>query len=61
MQPWPVVLFGGKIAGLRSGRFLTLDNEPSAKLLVSIGQMMGLSLTSIGNVDPNTGPLTQLA
>jgi Protein of unknown function (DUF1552) len=61
MQPWPVVLFGGKMAGLRAGRFLTLDNEPSAKLLVSIGQMMGLSLTSIGNVDPNSGPLTQLA
>jgi hypothetical protein len=61
MAPWPVVLFGGKAAGLRSGRFLTLNNEPSAKLLVSIGQMMGLDITSFGDINPNSGPLTQLA
>jgi len=61
MQPWPVVMFGGKTAGLRSGRFLSLNNEPSAKLLVSIGQMMGLAITSFGDINPSSGPLTQLA
>jgi hypothetical protein len=61
MQPWPVVLFGGRAAGLRTGRFLTLNNEPSAKLLVSIGQMMGLNISTFGDINANSGPLTQLA
>jgi len=62
MQPWPCVLIGGARGALRTGRFLELDKEPSAKLLVSILQAMGLaSTTSIGNVDPDSGPLTELA
>jgi len=62
MQPWPVVLIGGARGALRTGRFLDVNKEPSAKLMVSILQAMGMtSTTSIGNVDPDSGPLTQLA
>jgi len=62
MQPWPVVLIGGARGALRTGRFLDVNKEPSAKLLVSILQAMGMaSTTSIGNVDMNSGPLAQLA
>jgi len=62
MQPWPTVLIGGAQGALRTGRFLDVKNEPSAKLLVSILQMMGMdTATTIGNVDADSGPLTQLA
>jgi hypothetical protein len=61
MQPHPVVLAGGGNLGLRTGRFLDVSNEPHAKLLVSIAQLMGLPTTSVGNIQPNSGPLTKLA
>ena len=37
------------------------NNEPSAKLLVSVGQMMGLNISSLGDISPSSGPLSQLA
>ncbi len=62
MQPWPCVLIGGAQGALRAGRFLDVSQQPSAKLLVSILQMMGMDgTTSIGNIDTETGPLSQLA
>jgi len=62
MQPWPCVLIGGAQGALRTGRFLDVSQAPTAQLLVSILQMMGMDgTTSIGNIDTETGPLTQLA
>jgi hypothetical protein len=62
MRPWCVVLAGGSALGVRTGRLLTVSDEPSAKLLVSICQMMGLtSQTGVGNVDPESGPLAGFA
>jgi hypothetical protein len=62
MQPWPLVMIGGAQGALRTGRFLDVNQEPSAKLLVSVMQAMGMDTAmSIGNVDPDSGPLVQLA
>jgi hypothetical protein len=62
MRPWCVVLAGGGQLGLRTGRFIDVNNEPSAKLLVSVCQLMGsTSTTSVGNINPSSGPLTKLA
>ena len=62
MQPWPTVLIGGAGGSLRTGRAIDVNNQPSARLLVSILQMMGMdTATSIGNVDVDSGPLTALA
>lgn len=66
MDPWPVVLAGSARGGLATGRFLQVGStgngnsrvrEPSAKLLVSIGRLMGLDINSFGNNDPDSGPL----
>jgi hypothetical protein len=62
MRPWCVVLAGGSALGMRTGRFLDVSNEPSAKLLVSVCQMMGLtSQTGVGNIDAESGPLAGFA
>jgi hypothetical protein len=62
MQPWPVVMIGGARGAVRTGRFLDVNKEPSAKLLVSVLQAMGMAdAQSIGNIDVDTGPLAQLA
>jgi hypothetical protein len=62
MQPWPTILIGGAQGGLRTGRFLDVNKEPSAKLLVSILRLMGMdAVSSIGNIDADSGPLAQLA
>jgi hypothetical protein len=67
MDPWPVVLAGSARGELQTGRFLQVgtagnDNnrqrEPSAKLLVSIGRLMGLDMSSFGNIDVDSGPLS---
>jgi len=61
MRPWCVVLAGGGAMGLRTGRFIDVNNQPSAKLLVSICQMMGLtSQVGVGNIDVDSGPLLGL-
>jgi hypothetical protein len=61
MQPMPLVMAGGAQGALRTGRFIDVNNEPHAKLLVSICQMMGLSTTGVGDINANSGPLTKLA
>jgi hypothetical protein len=62
MQPWPVVLMGGAGGAFKTGRYLEFNKEPSAKLLVSILRAMGMAdVTSVGNIDPDSGPLPGLA
>jgi hypothetical protein len=61
MQPMPLVMVGGAQGALRTGRFIDVNNEPHAKLLVSICQMMGLSTNGVGDINANSGPLTKLA
>jgi len=62
MKPWCVVMAGGGALGLRTGRFLDVNDVNSANLLVSICQTMGLTAqTSVGNINPDSGPLTELA
>lgn len=53
----PFVMAGGARGALRTGRFLDFDRQPHAKLLVSIGQLMGLDIESIGDREPNSGGL----
>jgi len=60
MRPWPVVMFGGAELGLRGGRYLDVNNQPSAKLLVSICQMLGIETNNVGNIDMDSGPLAGL-
>jgi hypothetical protein len=66
MDPWPVVLAGSARGELQTGRFIRVgtpgngnerQREPHAKLLVSIGRLMGLDINSFGNVDSDSGPL----
>jgi hypothetical protein len=54
----PVVLLGGRNAGLRLGRYLT-GTSWNDRLLVSIARLMGLNLAGIGD-DPACGPLPGL-
>jgi hypothetical protein len=61
MQPHPLLMFGGAQGALRTGRFLDVNKEPHAKVLVSICQMMGLDVSTFGNVNANSGPLVKLA
>jgi hypothetical protein len=61
MQPHPLLMFGGAQGALRAGRFIDVSKEPHAKALVSMAQMMGLDVSTFGNIDVNTGPLTTLA
>ena len=61
MQPHPLLMFGGAQGALRTGRFVDVNKEPHAKALVSICQMMGLDVSTFGNIDANSGPLTKLA
>lgn len=57
MRPWPVVMFGGSQLGVRTGRYLDVKDQASAKLLVSIAQTLGIDTDNVGNIDMNTGPL----
>jgi hypothetical protein len=61
MKPMPLVLAGGAQGALRTGRFIDVSGEPHAKLLVSICRAMGIDLTTFGNINANSGPLTKLA
>jgi hypothetical protein len=61
MERWPVVLAGRARGALATGRYLNYDGQQHAKLLVSIGRMMGLDLNGFGNREPGSGPLSGLA
>jgi len=54
----PLIVAGGKNLGVSQNRFLNLDGRPSAALLVSIAQTMGLPINSIGDIKPDSGPLS---
>lgn len=60
MQPVPLILAGGANLGLRTGRWMDVPGEPHAKALVSICQLMGLETNSVGDRDPDSGPLPGL-
>jgi len=57
MERAPFIMAGGAAGALRPGRWLNFDKQPHAKLLVSIGQMMGLEINTFGNRDVASGPL----
>jgi hypothetical protein len=57
MQPAPIFLAGGARGKLTTGRWLDRNNQPHARLLVSIGRIMGLDINSVGDIDVNSGPL----
>lgn len=61
MERAPFVLAGGAALGLVNGRWLDVDGQEHAKLLVSIGRLMGLDIDGFGNRAPNSGPLAGLA
>ena len=57
----PFVLAGKAGGALRTGRFVNFAAKPHAMLLVSVAQLMGLSINSVGNIQMNSGPLVGLA
>jgi hypothetical protein len=60
MERAPFVLAGGSALGLVNGRWLDVDGQEHAKLLVSVGRLMGLDIDGFGNRSPNSGPLAGL-
>jgi hypothetical protein len=56
----PLIVAGGANLGVVQGRNLNFDGQKHAKLLVSIAQVMGLETTTIGDIAPNSGPLSGL-
>jgi hypothetical protein len=58
MERAPFILAGGAAGALKTGRWLNCDAQPHAKLLVSIGRLMGLEIDTFGNRDVGSGPLT---
>jgi hypothetical protein len=57
MERAPFILAGGAAGALKPGRWLNFDGQPHAKLLVSIGRLMGLEMDTFGNRDVGSGPL----
>lgn len=60
MERAPFILAGGAAGAMKPGRWLDVDGQPHAKLLVSIARMMGQDITSFGDRDKSSGPLTGL-
>jgi hypothetical protein len=60
MENVPFLLAGKAGGALRTGRFVNFPANPHAKLLVTVAQLMGLPITSVGNINTNTGPLAGL-
>ncbi|MFZ5889965.1 MAG: DUF1552 domain-containing protein [Myxococcota bacterium] len=60
MERVPFVMIGKARGALRTQRFMNFDKQDHAKLLVSIAQLMGVSITSIGDRKPNSGALSGL-
>ena len=57
MERAPFILAGGSALGLATGRWLDVDGQPHAKLLVSIARLMGMDINTFGNREMDTGPL----
>lgn len=60
MRPMHLIMAGGARGALQTGRMLRFDDEPHAKALVSIAQLMGLAVNGVGDRDPDSGPLAGL-
>jgi hypothetical protein len=60
MQPLNLIIAGGARGALSMGRFLDVGNRKHAEALVSIAQLMGMPTNSVGNIDPDSGPLSGL-
>lgn len=56
----PFLMAGSAGGALRTGRYLNLTGKPHAMLLVSIAQLMGLTINSVGDRNANSGPLPGL-
>ncbi len=61
MDRVPFVVAGGGRLGLRTGRFLDFDGQEHVRLLVSIGQLLGLETDTFGNRVANSGGLAGFA
>ncbi len=59
-EDMPFILAGGSAGGIVTGRSLTYDSVPHNKLLVSIAQFMGVSITQFGTEDPSPSALSGL-
>lgn len=60
MDNTPFLFLGGAGGALRGGRFLDFGGQQHAKALVSVCQLMGLEVNSVGNRSENSGPLSGL-
>ncbi|HEX6272407.1 MAG TPA: DUF1552 domain-containing protein [Polyangiaceae bacterium] len=60
MERVPLVMAGGARGALTTGRSLSFDRQQHARLLVSIGRLMGLDINSVGNRDMAGGALSGL-
>ncbi len=54
---YPGLMMGGAAGALRTGRFLNVKGKGHVEWLVSIANLMGLPITSFGNIEPDSGPL----
>ncbi len=55
--PVPFVVFGGGGGALQTGRFLSYDDEPHNRMLVSLARAMDHQIDTFGNNDPGSGGL----
>jgi hypothetical protein len=60
MDNTPFLLMGGAGGGLRGGRYLNVGGQQHVKALVSICQLMGMDVNSVGNRTMSSGPLPGL-
>ncbi|MES2661908.1 MAG: DUF1552 domain-containing protein [Pseudomonadota bacterium] len=59
-SPIQTVLAGSAGGQIQTGRVINVNNEPNAKLFVSMGRLMGMqNFNSFGNLRGNSGALTQ--
>jgi hypothetical protein len=61
MERVPFVMAGRAAGALTTGRYLSFDRQPHARLLVSIGRLMGLDIATVGNREMTAGGLTGIA
>jgi hypothetical protein len=57
MESVPFILAGKAGGALKTGRHLSFPGQQHVKLLVSVAQLMGLPLMTVGNRVTNSGPL----
>jgi hypothetical protein len=60
LENTPFLFLGGGAGALRGGRYLNVGGQEHVKALVSLCQLMGMELNSLGNRSMNSGGLTGL-